>query len=556
MSGPWEKYQATDTAGPWAKYGAPVAESPSVLQQIVQTAGNVAAGLVRGAGSIGATVLAPYDMAKDAIDGKGLSLESNRERRAGIDGGLQQLGAEPDSLAYQGGKLGGEIAGTAGVGSALGGGAKALGAAAPVVEALTTGGMRAGGVTGAPALALRTGAGAVTGGASGAAVNPEATGTGAIVGAALPGVVQGLGKAAQAAAGKVGEGGSPANLQKMATARAGADLGYVIPPVDLQPSFMTQLVSGLSGKIKTAQVASQRNQPVTDALARKAVGLDAAAELTPDALQAIRRQAGEAYEVVRGAGVVPVDDIYTKRIQQIGAVSSGAARSFPGAKSNGIEELLAPLRQKQFDAGDGIDMITNLRETADAAFRKGETALGRASKAAANALEEQIDRHLATVGDPDAVKAFQNARKLIAKTYTVQKAVNPSTGSVSAPRLAAELNKGRPLSDELASIAQMGNAFPKATQALKEAPGAVSPLDFLFASTGTGAASALSGFGAGATMGTAGLIARPIVRAALLSKVAQATALRQPKPPGPMSLMFEQAKPIAYRALPVLPANP
>src|SRR5688572_11926054 len=55
----------------------PKAQDKSLLQwakddiaAIPGRIGNLAAGAVRGAGSIGATVLAPIDMASDAIDGK------------------------------------------------------------------------------------------------------------------------------------------------------------------------------------------------------------------------------------------------------------------------------------------------------------------------------------------------------------------------------------------------------------------------------------------------------------------------------------------------------
>ena len=92
---------------------------PSTMDSIKQGAGNLLAGAVRGAGSIGATLLSPIDIAKDAIAGKGLSLESNRARRKGMDDALQSMGAEPESWMYKGGKLGGEIAGTAGMGGVL-----------------------------------------------------------------------------------------------------------------------------------------------------------------------------------------------------------------------------------------------------------------------------------------------------------------------------------------------------------------------------------------------------------------------------------------------------
>jgi hypothetical protein len=93
--------------------------------------GDVAAGVLRGAGSIGATLLAPIDVASDALAGKGLTLESNRQRRADMDSALDTLGADTDSIAYKVGKVGGEIAGTAGAGGVVANAARFAGAPPP-----------------------------------------------------------------------------------------------------------------------------------------------------------------------------------------------------------------------------------------------------------------------------------------------------------------------------------------------------------------------------------------------------------------------------------------
>lgn len=171
-------------------------------QNLVQGIGNVAAGAVRGAGSIGATILAPWDMVQDARQGKGLSLEGNRERRRKIDGGLQLLGAEPDATTYAIGKLAGEVAGTAGVGGAV---ARGLATVAPRATALTnavaTGGMRAGtlpaaATAGARAadLGIRAAGGGITGAAAAGLANPDDVLYGGLIGAALPPTFAAVGK--------------------------------------------------------------------------------------------------------------------------------------------------------------------------------------------------------------------------------------------------------------------------------------------------------------------------------------------------------------------------
>ena len=182
--------------------------------------GNSLAGLVRGAGSIGSTILAPYDMYQDWKNGDrkpSLSdqitgnkpISRNDERRAAIDSGLQSMGANPESSQYKGGKLVAEMAGTAGAGGAI---AKGLGLAVPainstqlgsrVLQAIGSNGMTTGAGTITPALTglgskaadlgIRTLGGATSGAAQTALIDPEHAGMGAAIGAAMPSLI-GLG---------------------------------------------------------------------------------------------------------------------------------------------------------------------------------------------------------------------------------------------------------------------------------------------------------------------------------------------------------------------------
>lgn len=312
-----------------------------------------------------------------------------------------------------------------------------------------------------------------------------------------------------------------ANVQKFDAARAAAKEGYVVPPADLEPGAVSEAVSAFSGKIKTAQAASQRNQQVTDRLAREAIGLKAGDQLDDAALQAIRNQAAQqGYAPIRSAGTVQADKQFISALDNIAATQQGASKSFPGLGENGVVDLVAKLKQPAFDAGDAVDATRVLREAADKAYRQGDKTLGKASKQAADALEDMLERHLTAAGNPDALQAFLEARTLIAKTYTVQKGLNPQTGSVAADKLAKELAKGKPLTNELRTIAETAQAFPKATQSLKEAPKALSPLDMAVAAGGAVSGNPLM----------MAWLGRPLARNALLSPAVQARALQQSTP--------------------------
>lgn len=193
MANPFDQYDAP-SGNPFDQYDEKPKKAGGVLQQF----GNLQAGLIRGAGSIGATLLSPLDIARDAIDGKGLSLESNRQRRADMDAALSTLGADTDSLAYGGGKLVSEILGTAGVGGVVANGARAIPflakSAAPVIDAIGSSGMTAGGLAGARGVAARAAGSAISGGAQAAMVDPNDALMGAGIGAVTPGMLQLAGK--------------------------------------------------------------------------------------------------------------------------------------------------------------------------------------------------------------------------------------------------------------------------------------------------------------------------------------------------------------------------
>ena len=175
------------------------------LKNEVEARNNFFPGLVRGAGSIGATIMWPYDKLMDYGKGDryGGQESRNEERRRKMDEALKSLGADPESGYYQGGKLSGEIAGTAGMGPALAGGAKMLPVlknAPKFVEGLRTGGFRLGG---APAANVgeaagnaiqRVATGGIVGGTAAGTIDPKYAETGAGIGAVLPGAAKFAGR--------------------------------------------------------------------------------------------------------------------------------------------------------------------------------------------------------------------------------------------------------------------------------------------------------------------------------------------------------------------------
>lgn len=549
----------------------PPTSPKTFTQSALETGRDLLAGGVRGAGSIGATIMAPVDwLARKA--GVQNDYIGRTDRREQMDEALKGLGADTDSTAFKVGKLGAEVAGTAGIGGAVARPVAALAntrAAAglePIIEGvakgLQTGGFRVGDLAGTGlGTAVRAGTGATVGGLTAGLVNPSDAGTGAMIGGAMPGAVQLAGKAG-GAVGSAMRGGKPQPSSELLKTAAGAmDAGYVIPPSMVNPSFKNRTIESLSGKFETAQMAATKNQAVTDSLVRKALGLADDVPLNQETMKAVRQQAGQIYQQIKGTGMVAADKAYMDAVDDIGRTIKSATASFPqlgrtnmhGKPVDEITELAQGLKVGQFDAGGAVDMIAVLRDSADTAYASGNKALGKANKAAAKALEDMLDRHLQQIGATDLLPAYRDARSLIAKTYTVEKGLREGAGTVDARALARELQKGKPLTSELRTVAQFGNTFNKAAQP-----------PHLIGSPGVNvlkpALSLLAGIGGTATAGPAGAllgvanqyVIPPAARSIMFSNAYQRGLLNTPLG------MLDEAAPLglltqgAYRSAPLL----
>jgi len=298
---------------------------------------------------------------------------------------------------------------------------------------------------------------------------------------------------------------STKNVARDATLAAGRQAGFVVPPSSVNPSTFNRAVEGLSGKIATQQAAAIKNQTITNALAKAELGLADEAALTPATLETVRKQAGLAYQVVKQAGRIATDGTYLDDLAKIAQSVDEIAKDFPDldiGASKEITGLVDGMLRDSFDSSSAVTLLKTLRKSASGNLSginvadPAKQALGRAQRQAAEVLEDQVVRHLTANGMEEAATNFDQARTLIAKTYSIESALQGS--NVNAQKLAQQLSKRKPLSGGLATAAKMAAEFPAAMAVPKGSP--VSALD------------ALVGVG-GPLTGNPALLAYPLGRA-------------------------------------------
>lgn len=345
-----------------------------------------------------------------------------------------------------------------------------------------------------------------------------------------------------------------ATPEKIASFLRAREAGYVVPPSQMRPTWATRALESISGKAETGQIASLRNQETTNKLARQALGLSPEAPLSKESMQSYRKaQIDMGYEPVRDVGIVNLGKSFNSSLDDIIKANTGEG-SIPAAENKQVTELVNSFKTKKLsfvNSSDVVDAIRVLRQNADEAFAKGENALGRANKAIAEAYENGLDNALQQFKQPELLQNYRSARQNIAKSFDVESAIKEGSGNVDAKKLAALLQKGKPLTGELQTAAEFGNVFKQAARTPEEmgspAVGALRP----YASTAmAGAGGSLLGWPGAIAGGALGMAAPAAARSALFSPAMQAR-LAQTAPPAMTAEALRNYGQNAVRAIPL-----
>lgn len=383
---PWEEYQQAEAQperGPWEDY-EPAAMVPQKLaspspapkltqaQQVRQQDKNVLGGLVRGAGSIGSTLVYPYDRIKGGSADEGLRL--NRERRAAIDSGLQELiGSNPGSAGYKTGKIGSEILGTAGVGGVLGNiAARVAPGAAGFSNALRTGGMVAGKNPGIANMATRVAGGGITGGTMAGMVDPSQATTGAAIGAALPPSLR-----AAAEAGKLVKRGAGAAASNILGASTGTGAESIRAAYGAGKTGSTKFLDNMRGKTSFDDVVGEAK----------------------GALQNMRADRASAYrsgmvDIRNDASVIDFQPIH-KAVTDLKQMGSFKGQQINKNAASTVDEIVqtvdnwASLNPKEYHTPEGLDALKQAIGDIRDSTQFG-TAARRAADTAYNSVKNEI----------------------------------------------------------------------------------------------------------------------------------------------------------------------
>ena len=316
------------------------------------------------------------------------------------------------------------------------------------------------------------------GAASGAAgqTTKELTGSDLLavaVGAASPFAISGTGKKASTFIGTETKKGLLKEARKE---------GLVVDPASVRTSRPTEMLESIAGKAAVSQQSSINNAQKFNDLASRSVGLPKGTEMTPDVLDTLRQTVRKPYT-------------------DLSAISPQA------------QQTLEEIRRIRIEANDHWKYFN----------KTGHPDAGKAARAL-NQQETQLENQLEVMarqaGRPDLVPQMKASRRIIARSYDIERALIEGPGEVSAPALARMKQNGRPLEDELDLIARFHQAFPRSSRVASTVPPpSVSGTDATAAMAFSMGGAGILG-PAGAAMGALPLLRKP-ARELVLSKMIQ-----------------------------------
>lgn len=334
----------------------------------------------------------------------------------------------------------------------------------------------------------------------------------------------GLGKGAQVAARSLARPVDPKVKQ------AGQQ-GFAMTPDEAGAGIGSRMAASLSGEPRLARTISNKNAALATEKVVEDLGLPKGTVLDLDTLKEYRSRAGQVHEEVRGAGRIQVSPEYNAALDALWERYGNAARDFPDMAPKDIKGIIDAARRPSFDASAGVDLIQQLRKSADEAFAGRKTGLGKVYRGIADAVEGEIGRHLEAsahaVGEAGNIAQaqqllglsdrFKTSRTQIAKSYLAEKALVGD--EINPQAYATAYRKRKPLTGGAAEVGEFAYNFPRSAQ---------KPSHMGSGATAADAALALWGGMRSAGKEIPFLFARPVARSVIASEPYQAALIRRP----------------------------
>lgn len=309
-----------------------------------------------------------------------------------------------------------------------------------------------------------------------------------------------------------------------------ADAGYVFIPSQVKNSTkLDQLRESTVGTTRVTEAAKIKNQEVTNNLVRKYLNVPENTPLDDTLLENIRRKHGKVYSEI--SKIKPTIKSKEKTVSQskrgaMGEIIELPSKKILAEKTRSGQEILEDLKKSRFDSNLNWQYF---KKHGDPEVRERALKLD----ARVDTLENELKVLAKKNGREDLIPKLDIARKEIAKSHLVTKALNPVTGDVDANVFTKLAYQKKLLDPNAQKIAKFNKGFKE----ISSVPKSREQVPFTVLDVG------ISTYGAvtGKPMLAAPTVSKFLANKALFRKPAQqriiGTQINEPVPTGFASLL-------------------
>jgi hypothetical protein len=331
--------------------------------------------------------------------------------------------------------------------------------------------------------------------------------------------------------------------------------GIRLTPQQGGQGFTARAAAGTAGRAQLERELSRTNAETVDNLAKEDVGVPEDRPLNDATLDQAAAPHNALYDQVGKLGKITTDDQYRAEIAKVPDRTSTPDFQFdtPDIVNEKITNYGGV---KEFDAANAVAKVRQLRRDANAALRgpynPENQALGYANRAIADAIENQLERHVQNLSQPvnvpgptgqaalpgagapfpgpvggtslpfsavpaDLLAQFKNARVQLAKINNVRDSLRGS--HIDASTLRNMADRDVPLTGNLGIIARAKENFDRSLQH----PNDIRDHEVSLGDVGLGIAGA-----AAHPAGVAAMLARPAIRAGINTSLYQKYGIARP----------------------------
>lgn len=323
---------------------------------------------------------------------------------------------------------------------------------------------------------------------------------------------------------------SRANAGKIDITNKAVESGFKLDPSAVNDTTKNAILSAAAGKTDIEGHMSIANQPLTNKLLAKDLGVPENTPLKIEAFERVRAKAAKPYAEIEKIPSFKADDQFFSDISNINRLEglSPQVEQYMKAKAPAIQSAIESMGREGFTGQDVVTLMKDLRKEANTVLNStiqldpAIEAAALAKKSAAKAIENLVDRQLVKMdkinqnaGYSDLANRFKKGRETIAKSYVIQNATNLASGEVDAIALANLAKKSSHTTGNLKMISEIAAVHPEVMRAATKVGNPVvagNPLQYgLMGVMGATVGSAGGPLGTAAG-GLAGVAARPIIR--------------------------------------------